>query len=306
MMESGRDVIIEKSGGMDPSMGMLMSMMNQNNGGLGGNSALLILALLFLGRGGFGGWGGGCTPGAVAAAGVGTCQDYLAILNAISGTKEAVAASSSNTINALGTVGDRVIASGVASTANLTEKIGSSTGAISAEVANLRNVVSGLAAESSNRFFAGQAQTAAGFNETQRHIDSFSASTNLGLCQGFSSVKEAICNSTGLINTNIANTYNNLTSQLTALGSAQAAMECRLSNQNERTQGLIVNSTDKILCAIETSNKNTRILQLEERLAEERSHHHGSSLSNLNININNLQNQVQALLASGGNRPGNS
>jgi len=166
--------------------------------------------------------------------------------------------------------------------------------------------LSGLAAESSNRFFAGQAQTAAGFNETQRHIDSFSASTNLGLCQGFSSVKEAICNSTGLINTNIANTYNNLTSQLTALGSAQAAMECRLSNQNERTQGLIVNSTDKILCAIETSNKNTRILQLEERLAEERSHHHGSSLSNLNININNLQNQVQALLASGGNRPGNS
>ena len=294
----GRDIVIEKSGGMDPSMGMLMSMMNNNSGGLGGNSALLILALLFLGRGGFGGFGAGCGAGVAAAAGVTNCQDYLAILNAISGTKEAVAASASNTINALGTVGDRVVAASVASVANLSDKVSDSTATLAAGTSNLKDLVSAFASESSNRFFASQSQTASGFNETQRQLDAMSAATNLGLCQGFSGVKESICNSTGLINTNINNVYNNLTTQITALGTAQAAMECRLSNQNERTQGLIASSTQSILCAIENANKDNRILELQERLAAAQSCSHTEKMNQIIAINSTLQNQIGNILSS--------
>ena len=304
MVMEGRDIVIEKNGGgTDPIMAVLLSQLNKGDG-LGGNNALLILALLFLGGRGLGGFGCAAPAAVAGVAAATTCQDYLAILNAITANKDAMSAAISNTNNKVDAVGDRVVAANVASTANINERINATA-----------NTLSSFAAESSNRFFQNQTQVAVGFNETQRQIDTMNAATNLKLCQGFSEIKDSICSSSALINTNVNNVFNALTAQNATTLNAINALDCKISNQNEKLAGLVVSSTKDILCGQEKIIANqidivqkTRIQELEERNRALECSNHNERINQLIIQNNSLQAQVVASLGNGrgNNAPGNS
>lgn len=279
--------------GVDPTA-MMMAMMNQS-GGLGGNnSAIWIILLIALLRGGIGGFGlGGCGAGAAASvAAASTCQDFLSVINAIGSVKEAVAAGVCSVDTAVDTAADRVMAAGVASNANLTNQINRSTDGVLAGIANLKDITGALSAENSNRFFS-----------VQRELDQGFAGIGSTLCTQFNALTSALNCSTNSINSNLTAGFSQMTAQNAQLLNTVTALDCKLSNEIQKTQGTVVamgekilcaqaKDTETILCAIANAQKDNRILELEERLHEERRRSEAEKTSNIIAINSTLQNQI--------------
>lgn len=267
----------EGRGGLDPSTALLMGMMNkQGDGSMGGNSAIWIILLIALLRGGVLGGGLCGTGGAAAAAGIANCQDFLAVINAIGGVKEQVANSLAAQTASVNTVGDRVIASSVAATANLTDKLNSSTGTILGEVNTVKNQIGAFSAESSNRFFA-----------VQREMDQNSFAINSNLTNNFNSLNQYLCNS-----------FNAQTQNFNSLSRQISDSTCLLSKEIEKTQCMVATSEERVLAAIANSAKDQTIAALQAQVCALKDSHSNDRINQIIAVNSTLQNQIGTIASA--------
>ena len=273
-------------GGLDPSTALLMGMMNkQGDGSMGGNSAIWIILLIALLRGGVLG-GGLCGTGAAAAAGIANCQDFLAVINAIGGVKEQVANSLAAQTASVNTVGDRVIASSVAATANLTDKLNSSTGTILGEVNTVKNQIGAFSAESSNRFFA-----------VQREMDQNNFAVNSNMTNNFNSLNQYLCNA-----------FNAQTQNFNSLSRQLSDSTCLLSKEIEKTQCMVATSEERVLAAIANSAKDQTIAALQAQVCALKDSHSNDRINQIIAVNSTLQNQIGTIASAltNGRSNGNS
>lgn len=278
------------SKGIDPSTALLMGMMNKGDGfGSGGGSAIWIILLLAILRGGA--FGGLCGAGTgAAAAGIANCQDFLAVINAIGGVKEQVANSLAASNASVNTVGDRVIAAAVSSNANLSDKLTASTGAISSEITNLKDIFSGFASESSNRFFA-----------LSREADQNNYALTNNINSQFNGLNQYLCNA-----------FNAQTQNFNSLSRQLSDSTCLLSKEIEKTQYAVSLSEERVLCAITSSAKDTQkafsdyaaasaLAAANARIADLEKCRHEDKMNNIIAINSTLQNQIGNIASALGN-----